>query len=44
MDGVRYEEFFITSFDSDVLELYDDLTEYENLEPVSMTVSWNGAH
>ena len=31
VDGVRYEEFFITSFDGDVLGLYDYLTEYENL-------------
>lgn len=30
VDGVRYEEFFITSFDGDVLGLYDYLTEYEN--------------
>ena len=29
VDGVRYEEFFITSFDGDVLGLYDYLTEYE---------------
>ena len=28
VDGVRYEEFFITSFDGDVLGLYDYLTEY----------------
>ena len=32
VDGVRYEEFFITSFDGDVLGLYDYLGEYENLE------------
>ena len=32
VDGVRYEEFFITSFDGDVLGLYDYLTEYENLD------------
>lgn len=31
VDGVRYEEFFITSFDGDVLGLYDYLTEYETL-------------
>ena len=32
VDGVRYEKFFITSFDGDVLGLYDYLTEYENLD------------
>ena len=31
VDGIRYEEFFITSFDGDVLGLYDYLGEYENL-------------
>ena len=25
VDGVRYEEFFITSFDGDVLGLYEDV-------------------
>ncbi len=30
VDGIRYEEFFITSFDGDVLGLYDYLGEYEN--------------
>ena len=35
MDGVRYEEFFITSFDGDVLGLYDYLTEYENLDELN---------
>ena len=30
IDGIRYQEFFITSFDGDVLGLYDYLTEYEN--------------
>ena len=25
VDGIRYEEFFITSFDGDVLGLYDYL-------------------
>ena len=28
VDGVRYEEFFITAFDGDVMGLYDYLTEY----------------
>ena len=28
VDGVRYEEIFITSFDGDVLGLYDHLGEY----------------
>ena len=28
VDGVRYEEVFITSFDGDVLGLYDHLGEY----------------
>jgi hypothetical protein len=32
VDGIRYEEFFITSFDGDVLGLYDYLGEYENLD------------
>lgn len=35
VDGVRYEEFFITSFDGDVLELYDYLGEYENLDELN---------
>ena len=35
VDGVRYEEFFITSFGSDVLGLYDYLTEYENLDELN---------
>ena len=34
-DGVRYEEFFITSFDGAVLGLYDYLTEYENLDELN---------
>ena len=28
IDGVRYEEIFITDFDGDVLGLYDHLGEY----------------
>ena len=29
VDGVRYQEIFIVSFDGDVLGLYDYLNEYE---------------
>ena len=35
VDDVRYEEFFITSFDGDMLGLYDYLTEYENLDELN---------
>lgn len=35
VDGVRYQEIFITSFDSDVLGLYDHLSEYENLDELN---------
>ena len=35
VDGVRYEEIFITSFDGDVLGLYDYLNEYENLDELN---------
>ena len=35
VDGVRYEEFFITSFDGDVLGIYDYLGEYENLDELN---------
>ena len=35
VDGIRYEEFFITSFDGDVLGLYDHLGEYENLDELN---------
>lgn len=35
VDGIRYEEFFITSFDGDVLGLYDCLGEYENLDELN---------
>ena len=35
VDGVRYQEFFITSFDGDVLGLYDYLTEYENIDELN---------
>ena len=33
VDGVRYEEIFITSFDGDVLGLYDHLGEYKEVTP-----------
>ena len=35
VDGIRYEEFFITSFDGDVLGLYDYLGEYENMDELN---------
>lgn len=35
VDGVRYEEIFITSFDGDVLGLYDHLSEYESLDELN---------
>lgn len=35
VDGVLYEEFFITAFDGDVMGLYDYLTEYENLDELN---------
>ena len=35
VDGIRYEELFITSFDGDVLGLYDYLGEYENLDELN---------
>lgn len=35
VDGVRYEEFFITAFDGNVMGLYDYLTEYENLDELN---------
>ena len=35
VDGMRYEEFFITAFDGDVMGLYDYLTEYENLDELN---------
>ena len=38
VDGVRYEEFFITAFDGDVMGLYDYLTEYENLDELNHTL------
>ena len=35
VDGVRYEEIFITDFDGYVLGLYDHLGEYENLDELN---------
>lgn len=35
VDGVRYEEIFITSFDGDVLGLHEHLGEYENLDELN---------
>ena len=35
VDGICYEEFFITSFDGDVLGLHEHLGEYENLDELN---------
>ena len=35
IDGIRYQEYFITSYDSDVLGLYDYLGEYESLDELN---------
>ena len=35
VDGVRYEEIFITNFESDVLGLYDHLGEYESIDELN---------
>ncbi|WP_334306338.1 antirestriction protein ArdA [[Clostridium] symbiosum] len=35
VDGVRYEEIFITNFESDILGLYDHLGEYENIDELN---------
>jgi hypothetical protein len=35
VDGVRCQEYFITSFDSDILGLYDYLSEYENIDELN---------
>ena len=35
VDGVRYEEIFITDFDSDVLGLHEHLGEYENIDELN---------
>ena len=35
IDGKRYEEYFITNYESDVLGLYDHLGEYESLDELN---------
>ena len=35
LDGVRCQEYFIISFDSDILGLYDYLGEYENIDELN---------
>ena len=35
VDGVRYEEIFITNFESDILGLYDHLGEYESIDELN---------
>lgn len=35
IDGKRYEEYFITDYQSDVLVLYDHLGEYESLDELN---------
>lgn len=35
VDGIRYEEYFITSFDGDVLGIYDCLYEYASLDELN---------
>ena len=35
VDGIRYEEIFITSFDGNVLGLHEHLGEYENLDELN---------
>ena len=35
MDGIRYEEIFITSFDGDVLGLHEHLGEYESIDELN---------
>lgn len=35
VDGVRCQEYFIISFDSDILGLYDYLGEYENIDELN---------
>jgi len=35
VDGVRYEEILITSFNGDMLGLYDHLSEYANLDELN---------
>ena len=35
IDGIRYQEYFITNYESDVLGLYDHLGEYESLDELN---------
>ena len=35
VDGIRYEEIFITSFDGDVLGLHEHLGEYESIDELN---------
>ncbi len=35
MDGVQYEEFFLTDFETDISGLYDQLGEYESLDELN---------
>ena len=42
VDGVRCQEYFIISFDSDILGLYDYLGEYENIDELNHPPHQNG--
>ena len=35
VDGVRYEEFFLTDFESDISDLTDYMGEYENIDELN---------
>lgn len=35
VDGVRYEEFFLTDFESDIDDLTDYMGEYENIDELN---------
>ena len=35
IDGIRYQEYFITNYESDVLGLYEHLGEYESLDELN---------
>ena len=39
IDGILYEEFFITDYDTDVPGLYDVLGEYENIDELNYLAS-----
>lgn len=39
VDGIRYEEFFITDYDVSISGLYDCLGEYENLDALNYLAS-----